>query len=111
MNLLEIVIITIISTLLIITLGNIQRQKDQIIIFMTMLAGLMIINLCLVKRQENFKFKNLSRLEIEKKLLNNTYKDPKFLGSIDPRSNLKNFKDLQNPKSKPVYSTEIIKLT
>ena len=111
MNLLEIVIVTIITTLLIITLGNIQREKDQIIIFMTMLAGLMIINLCLIKKQENFQVENLKTLEIEKKLLNNKYKDPKFSDFLDPRSKLEKFKDLHNPKSKPVYSTELIKLS
>ena len=111
MELLEIVIITIVSTLLIVTLGNIKKQNDQIIIFMVMLAGLMIINLCFVKKKENFQVENLMTLEKEKKLLNNQYKDPKFEGYIDPRKDIKNYNELLNPTSQTVYSTKVIKLT
>lgn len=110
MELLEIVIITIVFTLLVITLGNIKKQNDQIIIFMIMLAGLMIINLCFVKKQENFQVENLTTLEKEKKLFNNRYKDPKFEEFIDPRNDIKNYNELLNPTSQKVFSTEVVKL-
>ena len=105
MELLNIVIVTLVSTLLIISLGNIKRQNDQIIIFLTMLVGLMIINLCVVKKQENF-----STLDIYKKFLEQ-YKVPRFQGIIDFRRKIKNFKELHNPRKKPDYSTKVIKLT
>tara|TARA_Y100000591_G_scaffold298701_1_gene290694 strand:- start:142 stop:459 length:318 start_codon:yes stop_codon:yes gene_type:complete len=105
MELLNIVIVTLISTLLIISLGNIKRQNDQIIIFLTMLAGLMIINLCVVKKKENF-----STLDIYKKFLGQ-YKNQKFEGIVDLRRMIKNFKELHNPRKKPDYSTKVIKLT
>lgn len=108
MELLEIVIVTIITTLLIITLGNVKRQNDQIIIFLVLLSGLMIINLC---KKEHFRFQNPNSLELEKKMFNDRDKDQKFFGFIDPRRHLKNFKELLNPVSKPDYSTSIIKLS
>ena len=112
MELLNIVIVTLISTLLIITLGNIKRQNDQIIIFMIILVGLMILNLCAIKKKENFRVRvdNLSTLDIYRKLLEQ-YKVPKFQGIIDFRRKIKNFKELHNPKKKPDYSTKVIKLT
>jgi len=61
MELLEILIITLITTLLIITLGNVKRQNDQIIIFLVLLAGLMIINLC---KKEHFRLQNPKILEL-----------------------------------------------
>ena len=104
MELLEILIITLITTLLIITLGNVKRQNDQIIIFLVLLAGLMIINLC---KKEHFRLQNPKILELEKKMFNQRDKDQKFYEFIDPRKVLKRFIELYNPKSKPVYSTRL----
>ena len=100
MELLEILIITLITTLLIITLGNVKRQNDQIIIFLVLLAGLMIINLC---KKEHFRLQNPKILELEKKIFTQRDKDQKFYEFIDPRKVLKSFIELYNPKSKPVY--------
>ena len=104
MELLEILIITLITTLLIITLGNVKRQNDQIIIFLVLLAGLMIINLC---KKEHFRLQNPKILELEKKMFNQRDTDQNFYKSIDPRRCLKNFKELLNPVSKPDYSTRL----
>ena len=104
MELLEILIITLITTLLIITLGNVKRQNDQIIIFLVLLAGLMIINLC---KKEHFRLQNPKTLELEKKMFNQRDIDQNFYESIDPRRDLKNFKELLNPESKPVYRTRL----
>ena len=104
MELLEILIITLITTLLIITLGNVKRQNDQIIIFLVLLAGLMIINLC---KKEHFRLQNPKILELVKKMFNQRDTDQKFYGFIDPRRCLKNFKELLNPVSKPDYRTRL----
>ena len=104
MELLEILIITLITTLLIITLGNVKRQNDQIIIFLVLLAGLMIINLC---KKEHFRLQNPKILELEKKMFNQRDKDQKFYKSNDPRRRLENFIELLNPVSKPDYSTRL----
>ena len=104
MELLEILIITLITTLLIITLGNVKRQNDQIIIFLVLLAGLMIINLC---KKEHFRLQNPKILELEKKIFTQRDKDQKFYEFIDPRKVLKSFKVLLNPVSKPDYSTRL----
>ena len=111
MELMNILIITLVTTLLIITLSNIKKQNDQIIIFMSMLVGLIVLNLFFVKKPENFQVYNVKILELEKNMLKKKYKDQKFKGFKDTRKIIKNFGELHNPKQKFKYNTEVIKLS
>ena len=111
MELLNILIITLVTTLLIITLSNIKKQNDQIIIFMSMLVGLMILNLFFDKKPENFQVKSIKTIDLETKMLKKQYEDQKFKGFKYTRKTIKNFGELLNPTQKVKYNTEIIKLS
>ena len=112
MELLDIILYSCLLTLIVIHLCNVYTPKQQVILFLALfcliIVGNLVKNKCLNK--EKFVI-NSERLNIEKMLFDNRYRNNKFKSKpSDFIKDIKNYKDLHNPTTQTVYDTKVLKL-